>query len=269
MMSGAPLPSSVLLLLTAAVLAAHVWVLQPPPRRVPAAAVVRAPAFATRRVQAPAAPAAPSRQAPPAGATPAARAKAMRGELTATAREPQAARGRDAAAPPASVPLPDAARVVVPPPAQLRYEVTAQVKQQRVQGSSALAWQHDGQHYTASFEVDVPGLPARRQTSDGQVTAAGFAPLRFGEQSRGEQAAHFERDAGRVSFSNNRPAAPLLAGAQDRLSVVLQLAALLAGDPQHARPGATIATRPQPHAKRRLGSSPSKARRRCCWAVSG
>ena len=39
------------------------------------------------------------------------------------------------------------------------------------------------------------------------------------------------RDQGQVVFSNNAPSVTLLAGAQDRLSVVMQLGALLAGDP--------------------------------------
>ena len=56
-------------------------------------------------------------------------------------------------------------------------------------------------------------------------------PTRFGDKSRSELAAHFQRDKGIISFSANSPDAPLLKGAQDRLSVVLQLSALFAGDP--------------------------------------
>ena len=37
--------------------------------------------------------------------------------------------------------------------------------------------------------------------------------------------------SGRISFSNNAPDAALQAGAQDRLSVLLQLGAMLAADP--------------------------------------
>jgi hypothetical protein len=56
-------------------------------------------------------------------------------------------------------------------------------------------------------------------------------PLRFGDKTRSEVAAHFQRDKGIISFSANSPDAPLLKGAQDRLSVVLQISSLLAGDP--------------------------------------
>jgi hypothetical protein len=43
-----------------------------------------------------------------------------------------------------------------------------------------------------------------------------------------------------VSFSSNRPDAPLLAGAQDRLSVLLQLGAMLAGEPNRFTEGTTL-----------------------------
>ena len=56
-------------------------------------------------------------------------------------------------------------------------------------------------------------------------------PTRFGDKSRSELAAHFQREKGIISFSANSPDAPLLKGAQDRLSVVLQISSLLAGDP--------------------------------------
>ena len=56
-------------------------------------------------------------------------------------------------------------------------------------------------------------------------------PTRFGDKGRSELAAHFQRDKGIISFSANSPDAPLLKGAQDRLSVVIQISTLLAGDP--------------------------------------
>jgi hypothetical protein len=49
------------------------------------------------------------------------------------------------------------------------------------------------------------------------------------------------RDQKTVVFSNNSPPVPLLAGAQDRLSVVLQLGALMAGDPGRYPPDSVIA----------------------------
>ena len=53
-------------------------------------------------------------------------------------------------------------------------------------------------------------------------------------------AAHFERDKGQVSFSANTPTQSLQDGAQDRLSLFVQLAALLSGSPQFQQVGQQI-----------------------------
>jgi hypothetical protein len=243
MKTGAPLPSAVLLPLTAVVLAAHVWVLQPPARRVQVSPPARAPAFATRRIEPPRPQAGLPPQPAPHGMPAPDRARPLPGRIARAAVAMKSARGRDAPAVTSNSPAPaaDLAPVALLPPMQLRYDVTAQVNRQQVQGSSALHWEHDGQRYTASFETSVAGLRPRRQSSQGDVTALGLAPLRFGEQLRGEQAAHFEREQGRVSFSNNRPPVPLLAGAQDRVSVLFQLAAMLAGDSRRSAPGTSMA----------------------------
>ena len=79
------------------------------------------------------------------------------------------------------------------------------------------------------------------QTSHGQITPAGLAPIRFSDKFRSEVAAHFNREQGKVTFSANTPDVPLLTGAQDRLSVLVQLAAMIAGDPGHFPPATTLA----------------------------
>ena len=65
-------------------------------------------------------------------------------------------------------------------------------------------------------------------------------PLRFSDRLRSEAAAHFDRAGGRIVFSSNRPAAALREGAQDRLSVLLQLAAVFAAQPARLRTGDTL-----------------------------
>jgi hypothetical protein len=241
MKSGAPMGSRALLALTAGVLVSHLWVLQVRDRRVLVTPAPSRPAvIAVRRIELAASAPAPRPMPLPVAPPPAVhRTSPVRhtprsAPVTATAAAPQPRAARPMSG---DTPL----RVDVPPPATLRYDVTAQVHGVPVQGHSSLAWEHDGSSYQAVFELDAPGLPARRQSSRGQVTATGLEPLRFGEQLRGEQAAHFERETGRVSFSNNRPPVPLLAGAQDRLSVLLQLGAVLAADPRRAEPGTVIA----------------------------
>jgi hypothetical protein len=103
-----------------------------------------------------------------------------------------------------------------------------------------LLWRHDGQSYEARLEVSALLMPSRSQRSIGQITEDGLEPKRFSDKSRTEEAAHFERDRHKIIFSTNRPEAPLLTGAQDRLSVMLQLGAMIAGDPRKFPEATTI-----------------------------
>ncbi len=124
---------------------------------------------------------------------------------------------------------------------RLHYMVTASVRGIVLTGQGELIWRNDGQEYEATLEASAPLLPTRTQHSIGRITPEGLAPLRFSDKVRTEQAAHFQRDQGKVTFSNNQPDAPLLPGAQDRLSVLLQLGAMIAGDPRRFGPATTIA----------------------------
>jgi hypothetical protein len=133
------------------------------------------------------------------------------------------------------------ATFAVPRSAHLHYKVMAQVKGMDLTGEGELLWRNDGHDYEAKLEVRAPFVRTRTQTSTGQVTAQGLEPLRFADKNRSEQAAHFQRDKGVVSFSGNRPDAPLLAGAQDRLSVMLQLGAMIGGAPRKFPPHTEIA----------------------------
>ena len=127
-----------------------------------------------------------------------------------------------------------------PPSALLKYNVQGQVKQLNYSASAELLWQPNGESYTARLEVGAFLLGSRVQTSSGTLGPGGLAPTRFGDKTRSELAAHFQRDKGVISFSANTPDAPLLKGAQDRLSVVLQLSALLAADPQRFPEGTML-----------------------------
>ncbi|NNU44939.1 DUF3108 domain-containing protein [Ramlibacter sp. B156] len=86
-----------------------------------------------------------------------------------------------------------------------------------------------------------PGRARSGAAQRGRDHRGGLAPGRFSDKSRGEQATHFDRTRRRVTFSNNRPDAPLAPGMQDRLSVVVQLSMLAAGEPARFGPGTQIA----------------------------
>jgi hypothetical protein len=118
-----------------------------------------------------------------------------------------------------------------PESALLKYQVLGQAKGLNYWASAELAWQQDGQTYDSRLTVSAFLLGSRTQTSKGTLGPEGLMPTRFGDKSRSELAAHFQRDKGIISFSANSPDAPLLKGAQDRLSVVIQIGSLLAGDP--------------------------------------
>jgi hypothetical protein len=118
-----------------------------------------------------------------------------------------------------------------PESALLKYQVLGQAKGLNYWASAELAWQQDGQTYDSRLTVSAFLLGSRTQTSTGTLGTEGLMPTRFGDKNRSELAAHFQRDKGIISFSANSPDAPLLKGAQDRLSVVIQIGSLLAGDP--------------------------------------
>ncbi len=132
------------------------------------------------------------------------------------------------------------AAVRVAEPVRIKYQVKGQARGLNYNASAVLLWSPHGATYDARLEVSVFLLGSRVQTSSGSLTPQGLAPTRFSDKSKSEQAAHFERDKGKISFSGNQPDAALLPGAQDRLSVVLQLAALLAGDPAKYPAGSRI-----------------------------
>ncbi len=128
----------------------------------------------------------------------------------------------------------------IAPPMRLRYAVSGHTRERAVTGQATLTWQHDGQHYEAHLEQDGEGLMRRHQRSAGRVTAMGLAPRRYAERARHEEAVHFEQDGRLAIFSANRPPAPMQDGAQDRLSVLLQLGARIAARPQAYPPGAQL-----------------------------
>ncbi len=119
----------------------------------------------------------------------------------------------------------------------LHYEVRASKFPLSLKGE--LRWQNLGDHYQARLGYSAFGL-SRSQTSQGQITTAGLLPERFADKYRSEQAAHFNYPQGKITFSANSPDAELLSGAQDRLSVLLQLGALVAGEPARFTPGTTL-----------------------------
>ena len=187
-------------------------------------------------------------------------------EVSATAPEPPASTPTpEAPAPVASAPVPEPAAptaagvdisppgagtgrqaslapppVRLPAPKRLAFEVSGQAKKFNYSARAELLWQHDGSRYEARQEVSAFLLGSRAQRSTGAITSGGLLPERFADKTRSEQAAHFDYTRGRVTFSANTPEAAVGPGAQDRLSVFVQLGALLAADPGRFVPGTAV-----------------------------
>ena len=166
------------------------------------------------------------------------------------AREPQPPAPPSAAAEPrvAASPLPvplgggaGLSAVSIPGSLVLKYVATGESAKRQYSGEATLVWRHDGSAYEARLEMKVSLITARAMSSVGRITPEGLAPTRFGDRRFTEQAAHFDRPGARITFSNNAPAAAMLGGAQDRLSLLVQLGAMLAGDSKKFPSGTSIA----------------------------
>ncbi|MEO8024192.1 DUF3108 domain-containing protein [Polaromonas sp.] len=130
--------------------------------------------------------------------------------------------------------------LTIPGSVRLKYAMTGRSRNMDYSAFAELSWLQDGQSYDAQMVVSAFFLGTRSMSSSGRITADGLAPTRFLDKSRSERAAHFEEDKGKISFSANTPDAPWLRGAQDRLSVFLQLGSLLAGAPASYPAGSTV-----------------------------
>jgi hypothetical protein len=126
---------------------------------------------------------------------------------------------------------------VVPASVKLIYEVQTNKFPYSLNGE--LVWISAGGGYQATLMFGAFGQK-RIQTSRGQISEGGLMPERFSDKYRSEVAAHFNRQEGKVTFSANTPDAPLLAGAQDRLSVLIQLATLVASAPERFTSATTL-----------------------------
>lgn len=132
------------------------------------------------------------------------------------------------------------APVRVPASATLNYQVTGRIRGFSYDASAQLQWRKQGERYDAVWSIGLPLLGTQTQHSEGRITEAGLAPERYVEKWRKERAATFDAEGQRIHYTNDRPDAVLESSAQDRLSITLQLAALLAAAPERYPPGARI-----------------------------
>ena len=169
-------------------------------------------------------------------------------ENTVPEPEPEPAPPPDEGAPVPATPLPDPTVIEAPieaPPAPvaagpivpadrlptnatLSYDVKGQAKGFNYSASGTLNWRQTGSTYEADLEISAFLLGTFQRISTGLITPQGLAPQRFVDRRRSkEKTANFDREAGVIRYSANTPDAVIQPGAQDQLSVMLQLAGLL------------------------------------------
>lgn len=126
----------------------------------------------------------------------------------------------------------------LPPAATLAYEL----RRGLLSGSAELTWSPGPDGYRLTLEGHAFGLSVLSWTSVGGIDAHGLAPVRFTDRrrNRSENAANFQRPAGRITYSGPTVEFPLAPGAQDRLSWMVQLPAILEADPALREPGQRI-----------------------------
>lgn len=151
--------------------------------------------------------------------------------------------GNDEAAAPAAdevaAPAAETTPFDLPPSQVVRYDSFVNGMQNP---PAVVTWQNNERRYTLEVAVPVPFVGPYIYHSSGGLDTWGLAPDRYVE-TRGKRppvATYFNRDA-RQTISFPRPPAtlPLPAGAQDRFSMLYQLASLVRGQPAQYDAGAT------------------------------
>jgi len=126
----------------------------------------------------------------------------------------------------------------VPSSTELRYAL----RRGTATGEALVSWRVDADRYELQLHATLPSGANLEQRSQGGFDAAGLAPVRLADRRRGrdQRAANFQRERGLITFSGSRWELPVVAGAQDRLTWLVQLAAIAAGAPQGLREGAEV-----------------------------
>lgn len=123
------------------------------------------------------------------------------------------------------------------------FRLTYALKRGAMSGQAELSLQRPGAGYELELRGTVLGMEVLGMSSRGSFGALGFMPERFVDRRRGKDrlAANFDHAAGRITYSGPPVAQPLWPGAQDRLSWMVQLAAIVEAAPTRYTAGSRIA----------------------------
>ncbi|WP_345812652.1 DUF3108 domain-containing protein [Paraburkholderia sp. PREW-6R] len=126
----------------------------------------------------------------------------------------------------------------VPPSGDLQYDTFYNgVRNQ----PGTIHWTSSPQSYEMVVSVPLPFVGTFVYSSHGHIDAFGLAPDQYVEKRgrRAEDIAIFNRADKKIGFTRTPATLPLPDGAQDRFSMVMQLASLVRGDPSAYKPGVT------------------------------
>ena len=208
-------------------------VVKPKPAPKPAAepspvlAPKSAPALLPVPVETATAPLAPSPEPPPA----------VSSEVAAPAPEPVQATTATATA---ETGLPAPAFTALSS-GQHTYRVVVTKRGNSTQGEARLTWQQDGEKYALELSISAP-IELLNYKSSGTLSPQGLMPLDFYDKTvfKSTVAAHFVYAQSKITFSTTPNETELIPGAQDRNSIFMQIAGLLAADPARYTPGTTF-----------------------------
>ena len=126
----------------------------------------------------------------------------------------------------------------VPPSGDLSYDTYYNGVQNP---PGTIHWTSDANGYEMIVSVPLPFVGTFSYASEGRIDAFGLAPQRYVERRgrRPQEVTTFDRTAHRIAFTRTAETLALPDGAQDRFSMVMQLASLVRGDPDAYRPGVT------------------------------
>ena len=126
----------------------------------------------------------------------------------------------------------------VPPPFRMSYAL----RRGALSGQAELTLQRAGPGYELELKGTALGLEVLGLRSQGSLGPHGLMPERFVDRRRGKDrlAANFDHGSGRITYSGSAASQPLHLGAQDRLSWMVQLAAILEAAPARHGTGSRI-----------------------------
>jgi hypothetical protein len=140
---------------------------------------------------------------------------------------------------PTTPPAAPGVKFSVPPSGELQYDTFYNgVRNQ----PGTIHWSSDGKtRYEMIVSVPLPFVGTFSYASHGHIDAFGLAPDQYIEKRgrRAEDISIFNRTSKQIVFTRTPASLPLADGAQDRFSMVMQLASLVRGDPNVYQPGVT------------------------------